>query len=159
MKNKIIIVIVISLFVLIIGYGFYLATKSNKEVFPDKINVTDVNGQIFTLDNFKANSENYNDVSVLSSEYGYNIQYDDKNATFQITFMLPILEEVIAIRSGAEDDLLSKLNIGEEKACLLKVREVFAQADELSLPTGDYGLSFCSDSKPFPQENESLNLR
>jgi len=94
------------------------------------------------------------DESVVTYDMGSNndfaVTYFKKAKFIQIVIQHKPLE---LVRSKAEEFLLKNLSITKEELCTLNVIvNVLSSADEKASERGNYGLSFCSNGKPFPKE-------
>ncbi|MFA5926096.1 MAG: hypothetical protein WC831_04130 [Parcubacteria group bacterium] len=127
-----------------------VAEPENNQTQSDKIDINTGKG-IVAVNNIQKNPVEkiaFDGSVVFAKSDNYAMSYYPPDQGFIVTIENPNLD---LARSQAEDEFIKLLGVDKEQACLLKVT--------LNVPFGvsekaagqNYGLSFCPNGKPFPQ--------
>jgi hypothetical protein len=94
---------------------------------------------------------------IMPAGNSYHLDYQRTEGSFLIQLMvLARPEEASKARHQAEQLLLAQLGISQEDACKLDVRVIIPSTRfSTEFEAGNYGLSFCPNSKQFPGEMAS----
>lgn len=89
---------------------------------------------------------------VMKENSDYVISFFDYSG--EKSFLISIMgTDISSAREKAENDFMQSLQITREQACQLKVA-LFVSAESSPETAGeDFGLSFCSSGKPFPNSS------
>jgi hypothetical protein len=153
-KTKIIIAFM-ALVVLILVIVLFVVSQNTHTAENDPksaISIPAINQSTIEVNDFYKDSLKFDRSVVMYNDSDYTIQYDDQEHSFQITFTLPTIAEITAIRQLAETTFLKKLGVSKEDACLLKVKEVIPRTEALSYEDNEFPLSFCYSATAFPKE-------
>lgn len=143
MQKKYLLIIVFILTVLLILLLSFLANF-------DKISITTNEGEIKINDIYKNPTELLpnNDV-VFKENKNYSLYYYPNDQSFTITILSKNLQTA---RDEAEKNFLKELNISEKDACKLKIFLGMPFFVNKQMSGKNFGLSFCPDGKPFPNQ-------
>ncbi|MFH0969726.1 MAG: hypothetical protein V1804_04415 [Patescibacteria group bacterium] len=148
--KKIIIAISIAISIPLAIFLFLFLKNKNVPIEEGKILVPVAGKQLPIADYSQSAKKIIDSKNVVLDETG---EYDilGFNYNNQRSFLISIkssdnLEET---RKKAESELLSKLEISEENLCLLDVSVNVSKDIDENLAGRNFGLSFCSNGKPF----------
>lgn len=134
----------------VIYAGCYLFLHK-KSVLQDKILIS-ADKKIVAINDIRktAVSQDASGNVVVKSTADYDVLFFDyaQEKSFLITLTNPTAD-VDTARNEAEDDFLKILGVNKKQACLLKVSLTVPISVNERLAGIDYGLSFCSNGKPF----------
>ena len=146
--KKVLIIISISVLIPVLLFIFlFLKNKKNIDTEKEAANISE--NKKLPIADYRKTAERIIDDNnaMIKSEDDYEIvgsYYNNKNS-FMIFIKSPNLEET---SRKAEAYLLTDLKITKEEACLLDVAVVVSPDVNENL-SGNYGLSFCPNAKPF----------
>lgn len=83
---------------------------------------------------------------VIIQNDNYSIVYFTKDKSLLVTILS---EPVQANRAMAEQEVISRLNVSKEDVCKLTIALTVPAGVNAGLAGQNYGLSFCSNGKPF----------
>lgn len=113
---------------------------------------------VVRVKNFFKTAQHVGDALVIMpAGSNYHLDYQRTDSSFLIQLMvLAKPKEASKARHQAEQQLLAQLGISQEDACKLDVRVIVPSARFSSeFEVGNYGLSFCPNSKRLPGEMAS----
>ncbi|MFA5777645.1 MAG: hypothetical protein WC906_04350 [Parcubacteria group bacterium] len=146
--KKVLIVISISVLIPVLLFVFLFLKNKKNTVVEEETAVFSENNQLPIADYRKTAERIIDDKNaIIKSDDSYEINgsyYNNKNS-FMIFIKNSDLE---GTREKAEAYLVTTLGITKDKACLLDVAVVVSPDVDENL-TGNYGLSFCPNAKPF----------
>jgi len=125
--------------------GYYIPTSSDKD-----IHIQTPAGEVVINNIYKDAINTYSDGGVsFKNNNDYYIAYYPQDQGFIITIEN---QDIQTARQKAEADFVQTLGITQQQACQLRVSLGVPVSINEQASGGNYGLSFCPNGKPFPNE-------
>jgi len=125
--------------------GYYTPSSSDKD-----IHLQTSGGEVIINNIYKNAINTYSDGGVsFKDNNDYYIAYYPQDQGFIVTIENP---DIQTARQKAEADFVQTLGITQAQACQLRVSLGVPVSVNEQASGGNYGLSFCPNGKPFPNE-------